>query len=424
MNQPNSHAAKKTIPQNPVPSLKHFAPMVPALRRSYNAAFTRQRYTDFLADLDSRYPGAIDFRIAETPIFIPKDFAAKLIDICEHLVDLILEPRFRQLTDRAIPREDRVPNDTAHPHVLAFDFAICEDGNGGYQPQLIEMQGFPSLYGFQVYYPGILRRHFTVPDNYSQFLSGLDEPGYLDLLKQTIVADCPPEEVILLEIRPHQQKTRVDFYCTRDYLGIQPVCLTELIQEGNRLFYIHPVTRRKTHVSRIYNRVIFDELHHAAASLGPHPDIRQDLDVKWVTHPDWFYRVSKFTLPFIHHPYAPPAFFLNELKQPPADLENYVLKPLFSFAGQGVIIDPQLSDLEVKDPENWILQRKVKYAGLIPTPDVPAKAEIRMMYLWKDNAPRPTLAINLARLSKGKMIGVNFNKDREWVGGSVAFVER
>jgi hypothetical protein len=228
----------------------------------------------------------------------------------------------------------------------------------------------------------------------------------------------------LLEIRPHQQKTRVDFYCTRDYLGIQPVCLTELIQEGNRLFYIHPVTQCKTRVRRIYNRVIFDELHHAAATLGPHPDIRQELDVQWVTHPNWFYRVSKFALPFIHHPYAPPAFFLNDLKQPPADLGNYVLKPLFSFAGQGVIIDPQLSDLEVKDPENWILQRKVKYADLIPTPDVPAKTEIRMMYLWKDYAARPTLAIDLARLSKGKMIGVNFNKDREWVGGSVAFFER
>jgi len=398
--------------------------MVPALRKSFNQTFTRQRYTDLLADLDSTYPGAIEFRIAETPVFIPKDFAAKLTDICEHLVDLILEPRFEALTERAIPTNDRIPNETAHPHFLAFDFGICDDGHGGYQPQLIEMQGFPSLYGFQVFYPETLRRHFSIPDNYSQYLSGLDRQTYLTLLKETIVGDCPPEEVILLEIHPHQQKTRVDFYCTRDYLGIQPVCLTELIQEGDRLFYIHPLTQRKTRVSRIYNRVIFDELHQAAATLGPHVDIRQDLDVQWVTHPNWFYRVSKFTLPFIHHPYAPPAFFLNELKQPPTDLDNYVLKPLFSFAGKGVVIDPVLSDLEVIDPENWILQRKVKYAELIPTPDVPAKAEIRMMYLWKDNAPRPTLAIDLARLSKGKMIGVDFNKNREWVGGSVAFVEK
>lgn len=398
--------------------------MVPSLRKAFNEGFTRQRYADLLADMDSRYPGAIEFRIAETPVFIPKSFLAKLTDICEHLVDLILEPDFIKWTDRAIPAGDRVPNGTAHPQFLAFDFGICEDGGGGYQPQLIEMQGFASLYGFQVFYPEALRRHFDIPSGYSQFLSGLDQQSYFQLLRTTILGGFPPEEVILLEIRPDQQKTRVDFYCTRDYLGIQPVCLTELIREGNQLFYIHPVSKRRTHISRIYNRVIFDELHQAAANLGPHVDIRQDLDVQWVTHPDWFYRVSKFTLPFIHHPYAPEAFFLNELKHPPPDLGNYVLKPLFSFAGQGVIIDPVISDLDVKDPENWILQRKVRYAELIPTPDVPAKTEIRMMYLWPDDAPRPTLAVNLARLSKGKMIGVNFNKDRDWVGGSVAFIER
>jgi hypothetical protein len=398
--------------------------MVPSLRKAYNDAFTRQHYADFMADLDSRYPGAIEFRIAETPVFVPKDFSAKLTDVCEHLVDLILEPGFKEWTNRAIPPDDRVPNENDHPHFMAFDFGVCEDGKGGYEPQLIEMQGFASLFGFQVYYPETLRRHFAIDDHYSQFLHGYNKEGYLSLLRETILGDCPPEEVILLEIKPHEQKTRVDFYCTRDYLGIQPVCLTELIQEGRKLFYIHPVTKRKTRVSRIYNRVIFDELHRAAANLGPHVDIRQDLDVQWIAHPNWFYRISKFTLPFIRHPYAPPAFFLNELKQPPADLENYVLKPLFSFAGQGVVIDPQLSDLEVKDPENWILQRKVKYADLIPTPDTPAKAEIRMMYLWKDGAPRPTPAVNLARLSKGKMIGVNFNRDKEWVGGSVGFFER
>jgi hypothetical protein len=396
--------------------------MVPTLRKAFNESFTRERYDKFLADLDSKYPGAIEFRVAETPVFIPQDFSAKLTSICEHLVDLILEPGFKTWTDRAIPAGDRVANENDHPHFLAFDFGICEDGKGGYEPQLIEMQGFASLYGFQVYYPETLHRHFSIPGHYSQFLNGYDKKSYLSLLRDVIVADCPVEEVILLEIKPHQQKTRIDFYCTRDYLGIQPVCLTELIREGRRLYYINEKSGKKTRVSRIYNRVIFDELRTTTTS--PSVDIRHDLDVQWVAHPNWFYRVSKFALPFIRHPYAPAAFFLNELKQPPPDLENYVLKPLFSFAGRGVVIDPQLSDLDVKDPENWILQRKVKYADLIPTPDVPAKAEIRMMYLWKDGAPRPNLAINLARLSKGKMIGVSFNKDKEWVGGSVGFFER
>ena len=403
--------------------------MVPALRHAFNAAFTRQHYEQFLADLNSRYPGAIEFRLAETPVFIPKTFSTQLIDACEHIIDLILEPGFKEWTERSIPETDRVARENDHPHFLVFDFGVCDDGEGGYMPQLIEMQGFASLYGFQVYYPEILRRHFSIPDNYSQFLSGLDHDSYLQLLRDTIIGDAAPENVILLEIKPHEQKTRIDFYCTQDYLGIVPVCLTELIREGRQLFYQHPATGKKTLIRRIYNRMIFDELHHSEAKLGPLGkdivDIRQDLDVQWVAHPNWFYRVSKFTLPFLRHPSVPPTYFLDELKQPPADLENYVLKPLFSFAGQGVIIDVKPSDLEVADPQNWILQRKVRYAELIPTPDnIRAKAEIRMMYLWKDGAARPTPAINLARLSKGKMIGVNFNKDKEWVGGTVGFFER
>jgi hypothetical protein len=412
--------------------------MVPVLRTAFNETFTRQRYESFLADLNSRYPGAIEFRLAETPVFVPKDFTAKLTDVCEHIVDLILDPQFKELTERAIPETDRVARENGHPHFLVFDFGVCEDGKGGFEPQLIEMQGFASLYGFQVYYPETLRRFFPVPDNYSQFLSGYNHDSYLALLKEVILGGLPAENVILLELKPHEQKTRIDFYCTQDYLGIVPVCLTDLIQEGRQLYYIHPATGKKNQIKRIYNRLIFDELHAAEAATasgpaanspassppGPHVDIRQDLDVEWVAHPNWFYRVSKFTLPFIRHPYVPQAFFLNELKQLPADLENYVLKPLFSFSGKGVVIDVQPADLEVKDPENWILQRKVNYASFIPTPDIPAKAEIRMMYLWPDGTERPTLAINLARLSKGKMIGVSYNKDKEWVGGSVGFFER
>lgn len=291
--------------------------MIPALRQSYNRQFTRQDYQQFLADLNSRYPGAIEFRLAETPVFIPKDFSAQLTEACEHIIDLLLEPRFKEWTERAIPANCRVSNENDHPHFLVFDFGICQDGEGGYMPQLIEMQGFASLYGFQVYYPEVLRRHFAIPENFSQFLSGLDHDSYLSLLRETIVGDCAPENVVLLEIKPHEQKTRIDFYCTQDYLGIVPVCLTELIQEGRQLFYLHPASGKKTLIRRIYNRVIFDELHQAAARLGDYVDIRQDLDVQWIAHPNWFYRVSKFTLPLLRHPFVPPTFFLDEIKEPP-----------------------------------------------------------------------------------------------------------
>jgi len=397
--------------------------MVPLIRKKFNAAFTQEVYTQFLEDLNSKHPGAIEFRIAETPVFIPKDFGQKVFDTCEHIIDMILEPGFKELTNRAIPPGEHVSNENNHSHFLAFDFGICENSDGSYEPQLIEMQGFPTLFGFQVYYPEVVERHFNIPENYSHYFNGLNKETYIAALKEVIIGDHQPENVILLEIKPHEQKTRIDFYCTKDYLGIQPVCLTELIQEGRQLFYMKD--GRKVHIKRVYNRIIFDDLHAQKDKLGKVPDITSDLDVEWIPHPNWFYRISKFTLPFIRHPYVPQTFFLDEVKQIPTDLENYVLKPLFSFAGQGVVIDVSKSDIDgIKDPENWILQRKVKYADIIVTPDIPAKAEIRMMYIWKDGATRPLLATNLARLSKGKMIGVRYNKDKEWVGASVGYFEK
>jgi hypothetical protein len=397
--------------------------MVPALRTAFNKAFTKEKYEAFLNDLHTKYPGAIEFRVAETPVFIPKSFGQKLTDACESIIDVITDEKFNTLTNRSIPASENVPNENKHTHMIAFDFGICTNEQGELEPQLIEMQGFPTLFGFQVYYPEVVQKHFSIPENYSQYLGNYTRETYLQDLNEVILAGLPKENVILLEIKPHEQKTRIDFYCTQDYLGIQPVCITELIQEGKLLYYMN--RGKKTLVKRIYNRIIFDDLNAQKNTLGKFADITQELDVQWVPHPNWFYRISKFTLPFIRHPYVPATFFLNEIKQIPSNLKDYVLKPLFSFAGQGVVIDVTTKDIEsVKDPENWILQKKVTYADVIATPDVPAKAEIRMMYLWKEEDARPKAAINLSRLSKGKMIGVRYNKDKEWVGGSVCFFER
>ncbi len=399
--------------------------MVPALRNAFNQAFTRQQYEAFLKELDRLHPGAIEFRVAETPVFVPRTFADKMIQACESIIDLIVDPDFKKLTERSVPDDDKVANENKHTHFIALDFGVCINDAGELEPQLIEMQGFPTLYGFQAYYPDILRNYFPVPANYSQYLGGYDRASYLEDLSRVILGNEAPENTILLEILPHQQKTRIDFYCTQAYTGIQPVSITDLIQEGKKLYYINEATGKKTVINRIYNRVIFDELHAQKENLGHFVDIRQDLDVEWVPHPNWFYRISKYTLPFIRHPYVPPTFFLNEIRQLPDDLENYVLKPLFSFAGQGVIIDIKLEDINrITDPHNWILQKKVHYADVIQTPDGGAKVEIRMMYIWKEGAARPVLAINLARISKGKMIGVRYNKDKEWVGGSVAYFEK
>ena len=397
--------------------------MVPELREQFNNNFTRDKYETFLKDLDSKHPGDIVFRIAETPIFIPKDFTNKMLGACESIIDLITDPGFKKLTDRAIPPGEGVPNENAHAHCIAFDFGICEDGSGGFEPQLIEMQGFPSLFGFQIYFPQVIEKHFKIPANFSHYLNGYNDETYLQFLKVLIIGNHDPENVILLEIKPHEQKTRIDFYCTQDYLHIPIVCLTELTAEGSRLFYYKD--GRKIEVKRIYNRIIFDELAKAKEVLGNVVDITRSYDVEWIPHPNWFYRISKFTIPFIKNPFVPETFFLNEVKQIPEDLENYVLKPLFSFAGQGVIIDVSKEDLQhVSNPQNWILQRKVKYAEVIKTPNVPAKAEIRLFYFWKDGMQRPIAITNLARLSKGKMIGVRYNMDKDWVGASTCYFEK
>lgn len=397
--------------------------MVPDWRIPFNADFSKEKYQTFLNDLHSRYPGAIEFRVAETPILANKAFKEKILDACEAIVDKILEPNFMALSERSIPATEKVAGNEGLPQMIAFDFGICTNEQGQLEPQLIEMQGFPTLFGFQVYYPDVLLHHFNIPQNYSHYLGNYTRETYLTDLRELLLGDHLPEHVILLEIKPHEQKTKIDFYCTQSYFGIQPVCITELEQEGKKLYY-----RRKgvkTEIKRIYNRVIFDDLKAQAGQLGDFVDITQELEVEWVPHPNWFYRISKFTLPFIDHPYVPDTQFLNEVDPLPGNLEQYVLKPLFSFAGQGVIIDITPGDIaSIKDPENWILQKKVQYADVIPTPDVPAKAEIRIMYIWKPGWNRPAPAINLARLSKGKMIGVRYNKDKEWVGGSVCFFER
>jgi len=396
--------------------------MVPAIRTAFNAAFTPEKYKAYLDELLNVHPGDLVFRVAETPVFVDKAFKQKILDACESIVDIIVQPNFKELTDRAIPDNVKVPNENNYAHCIAFDFGICEDGNGGYTPQLIEMQGFPTLFAYQILHTEITNKYFDIPENYDSYLGGLNKESYIALLKEVILGHHQPENVILLEIYPDEQKTRIDFRCTKDYVGIETVCLTKLKGDGNRLFYEKDGERIDVH--RIYNRLIFDDLQQQQLPEGT-IDITKDWFVEWCPHPTWFYRISKFTLPFIDSPYVPETRFLNELKEIPADLENFVLKPLFSFAGQGVVIDIVPEDItNIKDPENWILQRKVKYADVIQTPDIPAKAEIRIFYFWKEGQARPIPTQNLARLSKGKMIGVRYNADREWVGGTLAYFEK
>lgn len=397
--------------------------MIPETRDRYNRQFSVEKYLAFMEGLDRVYPGAIQFRIAETPVFIPKDLGNRILSAGEDIIRVIRQPDFRDLTAGAVPPTLKVPGENDFCEFITLDFAICRDEQGTLVPRLIELQGFPTMFAFQALLADKYREYFQIPDNLYNYFSGLGKDSYLDLFRRILLGKYAPEEVILLEVQPLKQKTRVDFYCTESISGIHTVCITALIQEGHHLFYL--LEGKKTRVRRIYNRVIFDDLEQQKKDLGAFVDLTQDLDVEWVPHPNWFYRISKFTIPLIHSPYVPRAYFLDKMEVVPQDLGNYVLKPLFSFAGQGVLIDVTRKDIDaVKDPSNWILQQKVEYAEVIKTTTTRAKCEVRMIYFQENGGSFPIPVNNLARLSRGKMIGVRYNADQDWVGGSICFFEK
>jgi hypothetical protein len=317
----------------------------------------------------------------------------------------------------AIPPGLEVPNESEHPEFLIVDLAVCEEGHR-LVPRLIELQAFPSLFAFQFLLLGCMRKAYSaIPRNWTSSFGGIKDEQYLDILRRTILADSKPENVILLEIEPEKQKTRIDFAATELLLGIRSVCVTKIKKRGQQLFYDRDGT--ETRIERIYNRVIFDELDRR-------PDIQlpfrfqDELDVKWIAHPNWYYKISKHSLPYIKSGYASLAFFADEF---PAreDISDYVLKPLFSFAGLGVEMEPTREKIAaLKNPEHWILQKKVEYASFVPTVDGPrSKAELRMMFVWSEKG-EPVLLNNLVRMSQGRMMGVNFNKHKTWVGSSIA----
>lgn len=393
--------------------------MIQKYRNQFNQNFTEEKYKKFIKALEKDYQ-PIPFRVAETPIFIPQELREKLIVAGEEIIALIKQDNFKELTQKSIPSEWNVPNETAHPHFLTFDYGLCKDKNGEVTPMLIEMQGFPSLYGFQSHLAKTYKEEFELDQNLSPYFNGLDETSYFNLLREVLIGDYQAHEVALMDIDAPNQKTAIDFLVTAKKIGIKILSLSDIKQVGKQLFYKE--NGNQIQLKRIYNRLIFDEIGENTTVFKTSFDPREELDIEWITHPNWFYRISKYTMPFLKSKFVPETSFLNTIESIPTDLENYVLKPLFSFAGMGVIIDVSETDIKtVKDPENWILQRKVTYEPIIQALDAGVKAEIRMMYLWPEGG-EPKLCINLSRLSRGKMIGVRYNADFDWVGGTVGLM--
>jgi len=395
--------------------------MDPQLRSRFNADFTPAKYGALLRCVNETEKWPADFRISETPIFLTDEFTNEVTRAANAIVDLTRTPEFARHAQGAIPKGLKVPNESAHPNFLVIDFGICAEGDR-LVPRLIELQAFPSLFGFQLLLLHCMRKAYpAVPRNWTSSFGGIKDKAYIELLRRTIIADANPEKVILLEIEPEKQKTRVDFAATETLLGIRSVCLTKIKKRDGQLFYAHG--GRDVRIERIYNRVIFDELLRRQDLHLPF-NFQDDLEVTWVGHPNWYFRISKHSLPFLKTEHTSPTFFADEFPTH-EKIDNYVLKPLYSFAGLGVDMEPTRDKISgLKNPHDWILQRKVDYAAFVPTVEgTKSKAEIRMMFVWPEHDRDPILVNNLIRMSQGKMMGVDFNKDKTWVGASIALHE-
>ena len=425
--------------------------MIASIRKKFNAAFSEKAHQNYLAALNTPFPNALDFTVAETPIFIDKVFTEKMLATGDYVNQVIQSDRFNAITEPSLKNVPLFPKETPLPGCIVMDFAIAQNEQNELVPALIELQGFPSLFAYEILQDECIREIYDVPNSYSPYLNGYTKEKYLahleTILKGNSILDNAKNSIadftkhsqidtnkhsitdsvkhtVLLEILPRQQKTRIDFYCTEKYFNIPIVCITEIFAEGNCLYYERDGSKIK--IDRIYNRIVLDELKHQTKEIQEKGALLQNnLEVEWVTHPHHFFRISKFLLPFLKHAYIPQTQFVDQLTELPTALEKYILKPLFSFAGQGVIIDINPGDIEnIKDHSGWILQEKVNYASCIETPTGPAKAELRLFYFWDKASQKYIATMNLARLSKGKMIGVDYNKNKQWVGGSLAYFEK
>jgi hypothetical protein len=397
--------------------------MEPTFRRAFNEAYTEAFYPRYMERLERRVGCKVPFRVAETPLFFPEILRTRLERAANEIVEQISNPALIEKMKRAIPKELDVPGMDALPNCTQVDFAITRAPDGTLEGKVVELQAFPSLYALMVLQAEVMSEMLAeIPGldrPWSIFFSGLDRGSFVARLRHAILAGEDPSAVVLLDIDPPSQKTYPDFLATKELVGIDSICPTSLVREGKRLF--RRVGGRLQEVRRIYNRVVFDELFHKGIELPF--KYTDELDVTWCSHPNWYWTWSKYTLPYVDHPAVPRARYVSDLDKVPDDLDRYVLKPLFSFAGSGVKVEPTRADIDAipeKDRGGWLIQEKIAYEPALSMPDGNGvKGEVRMMFLRAPDEAKPTLVLNLIRLSRGKMLGVDQNRDLTWVGGSV-----
>jgi hypothetical protein len=402
--------------------------LIHSLRQSFNASWSERSYRDLIGRLETRTGVTPGFPISETPCFFPRSLMDELSATGLELVGQILDnPAARSAALAAVPERFHGPNAEAYPTFLQVDFGLVRGPSGAIEPKLVELQAFASLYGFQLAVAEAYRAAFRLDSSLSEYLGGLTAPAYHELVGQALLNGHDPKHVVLMEIEPRRQKTWPDFVVTEQMWGIRAVDTTEIERDGRRLFYQRDGVR--TPIARIYNRVIPDELERKNV---PMPfDYRDDLEVEWAGHPSWYFQISKFSIPWLKHRSVPETWFLHEIDRLPADRDRYLLKPLFSFAGGGIIFAPtdeQIAAIPGDQRRNYILQERIQFEPVIQTLEGPTQAEIRVMYIRTPATPpgaggdRFQAVLPLIRMGRGKMMGVDHNKGMRWVGASAGFV--
>lgn len=419
--------------------------MIPGLRKEFNARYRPSKYLELEENLRARCGGRVEFRVAETPVFVDRTLLEGMsregADLAEQLM---ASAETLAAARKAIPAGYDVANQTPHPHFLTADFALVRDAAGALKPRLVEIQAFPSVFGFQAELCAAHRQVYELSQELGVFLGGLDEASYWEIVRKTVLGAHDPKNVVLTEIDPVHQKTLPDFQVTARELGIAVVDIASLEPVGNKLHY-RDEAGGLVPIERIYNRAIADELIAKKVKLPF--DLSEAWDVEWAGHPNWYFLISKFSIPWLwrerSYGVVPPAVFLDEFldgrgyeelaaagvplpaRGPDATYSELLLKPLFGFAGKGIQFEPKQGDLEAIPKERrgeFLLQQRMRFEPTIETPHGLTQAEFRILYLWPDGG-KLTPALSLVRLGRGKMMGVDHNKNQEWVGASAAFFE-
>lgn len=399
--------------------------MRPDLQSEFNTRVTDQSYTALVTSLERRLGIPIEFRICEMPIIISSGFAQEMQQAAQQIIMESVSPENILRSKATLQSRYTVPRENDRPLFSVVDFAVTVDSDGRFVPKLIELQGFPSLFGYQ----WVLMSEFTKAYHLygSPFLSGLDEGAYRSLLTTSIFGECDPSEVALVEIDPESQKTRPDFLAMKELIGLQTINIRDITTQGRSMVF-RDETGRLRPLRRIFNRAIIDELDEMGVELGF--SWNDDLDVEWAGHPNWYFRISKFLLPHLRHSAAPRSLLLTQVDQLQDSrvdeiIATSVLKPLYAFAGKGVNVHPTRSDVDAvphDERSGWILQEKVHYAPCVPTPQGNNFVEIRIMLIWPETAEAPLPVITLARTGRGALMGARYNL-QPWTGSSGCLIE-